>query len=149
MLSVPLPRTLCSIIYSCSDTNKGSMMPVLLWVSCGFLQYLTQSATLDLLKMPFTNAWTWPSFKNAAVGDHRNLWCDTKRCRKTLEESSLSGISTALSCHRCPLGQKTRPPSPVTQCGNTGLFLSLRTVSSSFNTGPPGLSTSDSRYRFG
>ena len=50
MLGVPVPRALFSVAYSCSDTNKGSTMPALLWVFTGFMQCLTRFATLDLLK---------------------------------------------------------------------------------------------------
>ena len=44
-------------------------------------------------------------------------------------------------------GFLTRPPSPVTQCGIA--FESTASLKVSFNTGLPGQSTSDSRYRFG
>ena len=61
------------------DAGRLGAVPVLLWVFSGFTQCLTQSDTPDLLKMPVTNVWTWPSSRNAAVGNHQNLWCDTKK----------------------------------------------------------------------
>ena len=111
MLGVPLPRTLFSVAYSCSDMNKGSTKPALLWVSSGFMQCLTRFATSDLLKMLFTNEWTWPLSKNVATGDHPSTWCGTKEVPTCFASflSSLSDFSKKplLSNFNCPLVSQT------------------------------------------
>ena len=68
ILGVPLPRTRFSVAHSCSDMNKGSTMPALLWVLSGFMQRLTRFATPDLLKMLFTDDQTWPPSRNGSLG---------------------------------------------------------------------------------
>ena len=56
------------------DMNKGSTMPALLWVFCGFMQCLTRFATPDLLRMLFTNEQTWPPSRNAVADDRPSPW---------------------------------------------------------------------------
>ena len=82
IIGVPHPRTLFSVAYSCSDMNKGSTMPALLWVFSGFMQCLTRSAT------PYEVDRT----RNVAAGDHQSPWSGTKKVPSCFA-SSLSSLT--------------------------------------------------------
>ena len=156
MLGVPLPTTLFSMAYSCSDMNKGSMMPTLLWGVSGL------HAVLHLVRHAGPSEDAFHKRMDLAAIQKRCRWGspqsvvryekDAKLASPTFfgpwatsEESPLSGSSIAFSCHT---SWANDPPSQPTQCGDTGLFLSLRTERGLFLTLVLlAERTSDSRYR--
>ena len=101
IIGVPHPRTIFSVAYSCSDMNKGSTMPALLWVFSGFMQCLTRSATPDRTR-------------NVAAGESPKSVERYEKGAKLLRQLSFVPDRFFFM---------TRPPRPVTQCGDTGLPL--------------------------